>query len=81
MPASKGIKDINREANSLSHQMLSRHWTDSMASLALADSQGKYFDSLLEEHHILTLFNSGDKIEDLLPKYRDVIPSFNFIII
>ena len=52
-----------------------------MASLVLADSQGKYFDNLLEEPHILTLFNSGDKIEDLLPKYRDAIPSFNFIII
>ena len=52
-----------------------------MASLILADSQGKYFENLLEEHHIFTLFNSGDKIEDLLQKYRDVIPSFNFIII
>ena len=81
MTASEGIDDINREANSLSHQMLSRHCTDNMASLVLADSQGKYFDNILEEHHILTLFNSGDKIEDLLPKYRDVIPSFKFIII
>ena len=29
----------------------------------------------------MTLFNSLDKIEDLLPKYRDMIPSFNFILI
>ena len=52
-----------------------------MDRLVLAGSQGKYFDNLLEEHHILTLFDSGDKIEDLLPQYRDVIPAFNFIII
>ena len=29
----------------------------------------------------MTLFNSGDKIEDLLPKYMEVIPSFNLIIL
>ena len=52
-----------------------------MTTLVLADSQGKYFDNLLEEHHILTLFHSGDKIEDLFPKYKDVIPSFDLIII
>ena len=61
--------------------MLSMHWTDNMSSLILADSQGKYFDNLLEEHHIFTLFHCGGKIEDLLQKYRDVIASFNFIII
>ena len=52
-----------------------------MTNWLLADSQGKYFDNLLEEHHILTLFNSGDKIEDLLPKHMEVIPSFNLIIL
>ena len=52
-----------------------------MSTLLLADSQGKYFDQFLEEHHILTLFHSGDKVEDLFPKYSDVIPSFDQIII
>ena len=33
------------------------------------------------EHHTLSLFNSGDKIGDLLPKYKYIIPSFNLIII
>ena len=52
------------------------HTTDNMPSstLATADVQGKYFEDHLEEHHILPLFNSGDKIEDLFPKYQDVIP-------
>ena len=52
-----------------------------MSTLVLADSQGKYFENILEEQHILTLFNSGDKREDLFPKYTDVVPSFNLIII
>ena len=42
--------------------------TDNMTTLLLADSQGKYFEDHLEEHHILTLFNFGDRI-DILPKY------------
>ena len=52
-----------------------------MSTSLLADSQGKYFDQFLEECHILTLFHSGDKVEDLFPKYSDVIPSFDQIII
>ena len=52
-----------------------------MTTLVLADSQGKYFEVHLEEHHILSLFNSGNKVEDLFLKYQDVIPSFNNIII
>ena len=61
--------------------MPSKHSTDNMTTLVLADSQGKYFDNLLEEHNILTLFNSGDKIEDLLPKYGNLIPAFSLVII
>ena len=52
-----------------------------MSTSLLADSQGKYFDQFLEECHILTLFHSGNKVEDLFPKYSDVIPSFDQIII
>ena len=51
-----------------------------MATLVIADSQGNYFEDHLEEYHILSLFNSGDKIEDL-SKYSDLFPSFNTIII
>ena len=51
-----------------------------MTTLVIADSQGKYFEDHLEEHHILSLFNSGDKIEDL-SKYSDLFPSFNTITI
>ena len=54
--------------------------TDNMTTLVIADSQGKYFEDHLEEHHILSLFNSSDKIEDL-SKYSDLFPSFNTIII
>ena len=77
---SKYIYYINRRSKSGSHHLLSKHLTDNMTTLLLADSQEIYFDNLLEEHHILTLFNSGDKIEDLLPKYMEIIPSFNHII-
>ena len=61
--------------------MLSGYSTDNMTTLVLADSQGKYFDNLPEKHHILTLFHSGDKKGDLFPKYKDVIPFFDCIII
>ena len=47
----------------------------------IADSQRKYFEDHLQEHHILSLFNYWDKIEDLLPKYQDLFPSFDLIII
>ena len=40
-----------------------------------ADSQGRYFDYLRKDHHILTLLHSGDNVGDLFPKYKDVIPS------
>ena len=50
-------------------------------TLVLADIQGKYFDDYIGEHHILSLFNSGDKIEDLFQKYQDKIPSFDLMII
>ena len=52
-----------------------------MTSVVLADSQDQCFKDHLEEHHILPLFNSGDKIEDHFPKNQDVIPSFKLIII
>ena len=61
--------------------MFSRHSTYNLITLVLADSQRKYFDTLLEEHCKLTLFHSGDKIEDLFPKYKDMIPSFDCIIV
>ena len=57
------------------------HTSENMTTLVLADSQGKYFGDHLEDHHILTLFSSGDKIEDLFEKYQDIIPSFDLIII
>ena len=61
---------------------VSSHWyhmhfmciSDNMTAMVLADRQGKYFEDHLEENHILSLFNSGHKIEDLLPMYADCIP-------
>ena len=52
-----------------------------MTTLVLADSQGKYFKDHLEEHNILTLFNFGDRIEDIFPKYGNLLPSFKLVII
>ena len=52
-----------------------------MTTLVLADSQGKYFKDHLEEHNILTLFNLGDRIEDIFPKYGNLLPSFKLVII
>ena len=65
------------------HHMYSIHTTDNMtrSTSVIADSQGKYLEDHLEEHLILSLFNSGDKIEDLLPKCQDLFPSFDLIII
>ena len=57
------------------------HTTDNMTTLVLADSQGKYFKDHLEEHNILILFNSGDRIEDVFPKYGNLLPSFKLVII
>ena len=53
---------------------------DQQSAVVLADSQGKYSDQYLEDNKILTLFNSGDKIEDL-HKYLDIMPSFRTVII
>ena len=40
------------------------HTADSMpkSTLVIAYSQGEYFEDHLEEHHILSLFSSGDKM-------------------
>ena len=40
-----------------------------MIAQVLAESHGKFFEDHIEEHHILSLFNSGEKIEDLFHKY------------
>ena len=53
---------------------------DQQSAVVLADNQGKYFDQSLEDHKILTLFNSGDKIKDL-HKNLDIIQSFRTVII
>ena len=53
---------------------------DHQSAVVIADSQGKYFDQYLEDHKILTSFNSDDKIEDL-HNYLDIIPSFRTVII
>ena len=65
------------------HHMYSMHTTDNMtiSTSVIADGQGKYFEDHPEEHQILSVFNSGDRIEDLLPKYQDFFPSFDLIII
>ena len=42
--------------------------------------EGKHFENHLEEHHILSLFSSGNKVEDLCSKYKDLFPSFYLII-
>ena len=34
-------------------------------AVVLADSQGKYFEQYLEEHNVLILFHSGDRLKDL----------------
>ena len=59
------------------------HTTDNMpnSTLVIADNQGKYFKDHLQKHHILSLFNSWGKIENLFPKYQDKIPSFDMITI
>ena len=44
--------------------------------MVLGDSQRKYFENHLEKYHILTLDSSGDMIEDLFPKYGNVLPCF-----
>ena len=53
---------------------------DQQHAVVFADSQGKYFDQYVEDHKILTLFNSHDKIEDL-HRYLEIIPSFRTVII
>ena len=57
------------------------HTIDNVTTLVFADRQGKYFNGHFEKHRILSLLNSGDKIEDLFPKYQDNILSFAIIII
>ena len=52
-----------------------------MTTLVLADSQGKYFQDHLEDHNILTLFNSRDRIEDIFAKYGNLLPPFKLVII
>ena len=61
----KGSKYMKRARILDKHHNHLIHTTDNVTSLFLADSQGKYFKDHLEEHHILTLFISGDKIEDI----------------
>ena len=51
-----------------------------LRTVVLVDSQGKYFEQHLEEHNILTLFHSGDRIKDL-HKYSDIIGFFKIFII
>ena len=65
------------------HHMYSIHTTDNMtrSTSVIPDIQGKYFEDHLEEHHILSLFNSGVKIGDLLPKYQDLFPAIDLIVI
>ena len=46
-------------------------------AIVLADSQGKYFHQHLE-HEILTMFNSGDRVNDLY-KHMDILPACYFI--
>ena len=47
--------------------MLSRHSTDSMTTLLLADFQGIFFDNLIEEHHILTsLYALALELDDFI---------------
>ena len=51
-----------------------------LSAVVLADSQGKYFDQYVEEHNILTLFHSGDRIKDLLKK-GNITGCFKIVII